>query len=117
MVWGFVVVMAWGFSTRFVTIFLGLKPPDHQAAGKFSIGIIALLALALARQYFLADLLILALSIYAIWALRIFHKPARPAKVVGAYRHYPAFIRLPMHGLSQRRRWELLRISCQALPA
>lgn len=93
-VWGFVVVTAWGFSTRFVTIFLGLNPPDHKAAGKFGVGIIALLALALAWQYFWADLLILALSVYAVWALRIFQKPARPAKVVGAYRHYPAFIRL-----------------------
>jgi uncharacterized protein involved in response to NO len=94
MVWGFAVVMAWGFSTRFVTVFLGLHPPHHQAAGKFSIGIVALLALALARQFFLADLLILALSVYAIWALRLFHKPARRAKLAGAYRHYPAFIRL-----------------------
>jgi len=94
MVWGFAVVMAWGFSTRFITIFLGLRPPHHQAAGKLGIGIVALLALALARQFFLADLLILALSVYAIWALRLFQKPARRAKLVGAYRHYPAFIRL-----------------------
>jgi uncharacterized protein involved in response to NO len=94
MVWGFVVVMAWGFSTRFVAIFLGLNPPHHQAAGRFGIGIVALMILALARQYFLADLLILALSVYAIWAVRLFHKPARPAKLAGAYRHYPAFIRL-----------------------
>ena len=94
MVWGFVVVMAWGFSTRFVTIFLGLESPRHQAAGKFGLGIVALVVLALARQYFLADMLILALSVYAIWALRLFHKPARSAKLTGAYRHYPAFIRL-----------------------
>ena len=94
MVWGFAVVMAWGFSTRFVTVFLGLDSPKHQAARKFGIGIFTLLALALARQYFFADLLILALSVYAIWALRIFHRPARGAKLAGAYRHYPAFIHL-----------------------
>ena len=94
MVWGFAVVMAWGFSTRFITVFLGLEAPQHQAAGKFGIGIVVLLALALARQYFFADLLILALSVYAIWALRLFQKPPRPAKLSGAYRHYPAFIRL-----------------------
>jgi len=94
MVWGFVVVTAWGFSTKFVTIFLGLHPPFHQAARQFGIGIVALLALALARQYLFADVLILTIAIYAVWALRIFHKPARSAKLVGAYRHYPAFIRL-----------------------
>ncbi len=94
MVWGFAVVTAWGFSTRFVTVFLGLSPPHHQAARQFGMGIVALLVLALARQFFLADLLILALSIYAIRALRIFHRPARPAKLAGVYRHYPTFIRL-----------------------
>jgi uncharacterized protein involved in response to NO len=94
MVWGFAVVMAWGFSTRFVTIFLGLEPPHHQATRPLAIGTATLLVLALARQFFLADLLILALTVYAVWALRVFHKPARPAKLAGAYRHYPAFIRL-----------------------
>jgi len=92
--WGFAVVMAWGFSTRFVTIFLGLKPPHHPSARALGIGIVTLLVLALMQQFFLADLLILALSVYAVWALRVFHKPARSAKLVGAYRHYPAFIRL-----------------------
>ena len=92
--WGFAVVMAWGFSTRFVTVFLGLVPPDHGSARPLGIGIATLLFLALARQFFLADLLILALSVYAVWALRIFHKPARPPKLAGAYRHYPAFVRL-----------------------
>lgn len=94
MVWAFVVVMAWGFSTRFVTIFLGLRSPHHAAARTLGIGIAALVILALAHQYFLADLIILGLSVYAMWALRIFHKPARRAKLLGAYRHYPAFIRL-----------------------
>lgn len=94
MVWGFAVTMAWGFSTRFVTVFLGLEPPRHRAARKLGIGIVALLALALIRQFFIADLLILALSVFAIRALRIFHKPARPAKLAGVYRQYPAFIRL-----------------------
>jgi len=92
-VWGFVVVVAWGFSTRFVTIFLGLEPP-HRSARPFAAGIATLMVLASVHQFFFADLLILALTAYAVWALRIFHKPARPAKLAGAYRHYPAFIRL-----------------------
>jgi len=92
--WGFAVVMAWGFSTRFITIFLGLKPPHHQASRPLAIGVATLLVLALVRQFFLADLFILALTAYAVWALRVFHKPARPAKLAGAYGHYPAFIRL-----------------------
>lgn len=92
--WGFAVAVAWGYSTRFVTIFLGLQRPIHQAARWLSIGVGALVVAALARQFLLADLLALALTIYAIWAVRIFHSSARPAKLIGVYAHYPAFIRL-----------------------
>lgn len=92
--WGFAVTVAWGYSTRFVTIFLGLKPPVHQAARRLVIGVGALVVSALARRFLLADLLALVLTVYAIWAVRIFRASARPAKVIGVYRYYPAFIRL-----------------------
>lgn len=92
--WGFTVAVAWGYSTRFVTIFLGLEAPMHRAARWLSIGIGALVIAALARQFLLSDLLALALTVYAIWAVRIFHASARPAKLIGVYRRYPAFIRL-----------------------
>ncbi len=92
--WGFVVSVAWGYSTRFVTIFLGLKTPLHRAARWLSIGIVALVTTALAQQFLFSDLLALALTIYAVWAVRIFRASARPAKLIGVYRHYPAFIRL-----------------------
>jgi uncharacterized protein involved in response to NO len=92
--WGFAVVVAWGYSSRFVTIFLGLQAPDHRVAGRLILGVAALVILALARQFLLADLLALALTGIVIWTLRIFHPPARPAKLAGVYWHYPAFIRL-----------------------
>lgn len=92
--WGFAVAVAWGYSTRFVTIFLGLQTPLHRAARWLSIGIGALVASSLARQFLVADLLALALTVYAIWAVRIFHAPSRPAKLMGVYRRYPVFIRL-----------------------
>lgn len=92
--WGFVVPMAWGYSTRFVTIFLGLETPIHRAARWLSIGIVALVIAALARQFLLSDLLALALTVCAIWAVRIFHASARPAKLIDVYRRYPVFIRL-----------------------
>ncbi len=92
--WGFAVAVAWGYSTRFVTIFLGLETPVHQAARWLSIGVGVLVASALAQQFLLADVLALALAVYAIREVRIFHASARPAKLAGVYRHYPAFIRL-----------------------
>ena len=92
--WGFVVPVAWGYSTRFVTIFLGLEPPIHRAAGWLCGGGVAIVIAALARQFLLADMLALALTLAAIWALRIFRPSPRPAKLVGAYVHYPIFVRL-----------------------
>ncbi|MGH9449381.1 MAG: NnrS family protein [Terriglobia bacterium] len=92
--WGFAVTVAWGFSTRFVTIFLGLQSPIHRAAQRLSIGVVAIVICALVRQFLLADLFAMALTCYAVWAIRIFHHPARPPKLVGVYGRYPAFIRL-----------------------
>jgi len=92
--WGFTVTVAWGYSTRFVTIFLGLKTPMHRAARWLSIGVAALVATALARQFLLADLLALGLTIYAMSAVRIFQASVRPPKRAGVYAHYPSFIRL-----------------------
>lgn len=92
--WGFAVTVAWGFSTRFVVIFLGLQNPAHRAAKGLMAGVAALVILALARRFFLADALALVLTCYAVWAVRIFHPPARPGKLTAIYRAYPAFIRL-----------------------
>ena len=92
--WGFAVPMAWGYSTRFVTVFLGLEPPVHRAAGILCAGISAIVVCALARQFPLADLLALASTAVAIWALRIFRPAPRPAKLRGAYGDYPTFVRL-----------------------
>ena len=92
--WGFAVTVAWGYSTRFVTIFLGLQGPAQSVARWLAIGVAAIVVCALARQFLLADLLALALTVYAVWTVRIFHWSARPAKLMGVYRRYPAFIRL-----------------------
>lgn len=92
--WGFAVTAAWGYSTRFVTIFLGLQAALDRAARGLSIGVAALVVSALAGQFLLVDLLALGLTAYAIWALRIFHPTIRPAKRIGVYGRYPAFIRL-----------------------
>ena len=55
--WGFAVPMVWGYSTRFITVFLGLEAPVHRAAGVLCAGISAIVVCALARQFLLADLL------------------------------------------------------------
>ncbi len=92
--WGFAVPVAWGYSTRFVTIFLGLEQPVHHAARWLCAGILATIACAAGRQFFLADLLAIVLVLVAIWALRVFRPSPRKPKLLGVYRHYPAFVRL-----------------------
>jgi len=92
--WGFVVPVAWGYSARFVTIFLGLEPPDHGLARWLLVGVALLVVLALLRVFVVVDLLALVLTVAAIQALRIFHPGHRPPKLLGAYRHYPYFVRL-----------------------
>jgi NnrS protein len=92
--WGFTVPVAWGYCTRFVTVFLGLSPPAHRAGRWLALGVLAEVLLAVAHQFFFADLTAVALVICAIWALRIFRSANRAAKITGVYRRFPAFVRL-----------------------
>lgn len=91
--WAFAVPAAWGYSTKFVTIFLGLEQPIHRMAAWLCAGIAATVVCALARQFLWADLLALLLTVAAVWALKVFRPSRRPPKLVGVYRHYPAFVR------------------------
>ena len=92
--WAFVAPVAWGYSTRFVTIFLGLRPPVRRAAPWLGAGILALVVLSLTRRFLAVDVVAMVMTAFAIWALRVFHPSARPAKRAGVYKHYTAFVRL-----------------------
>jgi len=92
--WAFVAPMAWGYSTRFVTIFLGLEQPVRRAAPWLGVGILAVVVFALARWFLAVDFVALAITACAIWALRVFHPSVRPAKRAGVYGRYTAFVRL-----------------------
>lgn len=92
--WGFVIPVAWGYSTRFVTVFIGLEKPIQSAARWLAAAVAAIVLSALFRQFLAADLLALAATAGAIWTLRVFLPAVREPKRVGVYRHYPAFIRI-----------------------
>lgn len=93
-IWGFVVPLAWGYSTRFVTIFLGLQPSDHRAARWLCPALVLVVLSALTLRFWIAGMLALVATFAALYALRIFHSPARPAKLLYVYKRYPLFIRL-----------------------
>jgi uncharacterized protein involved in response to NO len=90
--WGFTVPVAWGYSTRFVTVFLGLRPPLHRAGPWLCAAVALLVISALAGRFLLADFLALAETLAAIWTLRVYHPNLRPPKVIGVYRRYPQFV-------------------------
>ena len=92
--WGFAVPVAWSYSTRFVTIFLGLEDPSRRATAWLTGGVVAVVGSALLHQFLLADLLALVFTVGAAWALRVFRPSTRAPKRTGVYPHYDAFVRL-----------------------
>ncbi|MBI2818286.1 MAG: NnrS family protein [Acidobacteria bacterium] len=92
--WGFAAPVAWAYSSRFVSVFLGLRPPFLRAAPAIAVGVVVLCVLALARQFLLADIAAVGLTAAAVWPLRVFERAAKPLKRTGVYRHYGAFVRL-----------------------
>lgn len=92
--WGFAIPVAWGYSARFVTIFVGLRPALQAAARWLAAGVAAVVVFALLRQFLLADIMAAVVTFGAVGALQVFRAPTREPKRMGVYRHYPVFIRL-----------------------
>jgi hypothetical protein len=92
--WSFPVVTIWGFSARWLPVFLGLQDPSPLL-------LIAALALnslavasALAGVMPLATALFLVGALLAVLALRVFASAVKPAKITGVHPSFPAFVRL-----------------------
>jgi hypothetical protein len=92
--WGFIVPMVWGFSARWLPVFLGLRPLRNSfllVALAFNIlGVI----LGLLEQFFTAGILFLAGAATAVVAIRFFESAVKPAKTVNIHRSFPVFIRI-----------------------
>jgi uncharacterized protein involved in response to NO len=93
MAWGFMVPFVWGFSARWMLIFLGLRPLRGRAlvgaAGINAAGVLA----ALAGWIRLAAVLLIVAAAVAVVALRMFEASAQPAKTRGVHASYPYFVR------------------------
>ncbi|MGH9738131.1 MAG: NnrS family protein [Candidatus Acidiferrales bacterium] len=94
MTWGFLVPFVWGFSTKWMPIFLGLKPVRPKllfgAIAMNFVGIILTFA-GLGDQ---ATPLFVAGVTLAIAALRMFEPAQRPAKTRGVHWSFPYFVRM-----------------------
>lgn len=92
--WGFLVPLVWGFSARWVPIFLGVRPvrgPVLQAAVAVDgVGVL----LGLLGKARLATPLLAAAAILAAVALGVFERPERSAKTSGVHESFPTFLRI-----------------------
>ncbi len=91
--WGFLVPFVWGFSARWLPVFLGLRPVRARvlllAVAENAAGVLA----ALAGGAAVSAILLAAGILTAVCALRLFEPPERPAKVEGVHPSYPVFVR------------------------
>jgi hypothetical protein len=92
--WGFPVLAVWGFSARWLPVFLGTRAPSSSqlmaALAACGSGLVA----ALLGHLQVATVLLLVASVFATAALQIFVRPVKPAKTLGVTESFPAFVRV-----------------------
>lgn len=91
--YAFIVPTVWGFSARWLPVFLGLRQPsDLLLRGSLLLMAIGV-AFALAGFSHVAPWLFAAGAIQSCVALNIFSKQERPAKTGGIHPSFPLFVR------------------------
>jgi uncharacterized protein involved in response to NO len=92
--WGLLVPFVWGFSAKWLPIFLGLRRargrPLLAAVGLNTAGVVC----AVAGWTLSASSLLLAGSFVAVVALRLFEAPQQAPKTKGVHSSFPVFVRL-----------------------
>ena len=92
--WGFLVPFVWGFSAKWMRVFLGLKPMRQRI---LIVGVLVNLsgvALAVAGKFSLATWIFVAAAGLSIVAIRIFETSEQEAKIRGIHKSFPLFVRL-----------------------
>jgi uncharacterized protein involved in response to NO len=92
--WAFPVVTIWGFSARWLPVFLGLRDPRHPLLLSALIINIAAVATALAGSWVTATGLFVVAASLSATSLNIFDPPVRPPKVQGVHATFPSFVRM-----------------------
>ena len=91
--WGFMVPFVWGFSAKWLPIFLGTQPPNNRLLGSAVIVHFIAVVLGLAGFFRATTALFVISSSLAIVALRLFAKPEKAAKTKGIHSSFPFFVR------------------------
>jgi uncharacterized protein involved in response to NO len=92
--WGFLVPMVWGFSSRWLPVFMGLRPLRNSflllALGLNTVGVI----LGFLEHFLAASILLLVGAATAVAAIRFFEPAVKPAKTVNVHGSFPVFIQI-----------------------
>lgn len=92
--WGFLVPFVWGFSAKWMPVFLGLRRTQGRAL-LMAVGLNAAGTLAALQGWIgIAVFLLLGGIITAVYALRLFEPTERAAKTRGVHASFPFFVRL-----------------------
>jgi hypothetical protein len=94
MAWGFLVPFVWGFSSKWMQVFLGLKPLRPRLLLFALSGNVAGIALTIAGRGAIGSWLFVVATVLAIAALRMFEKPQQQAKTRGVHSSFPVFVRM-----------------------
>ncbi|MGB6158607.1 MAG: NnrS family protein [Acidobacteriaceae bacterium] len=91
--WGFLAPLIWGFSARWLPIFLGVQPVRGRllqiAVALDVLGVV----LGLSHHTILAAPVLSIAATLASIAIRVFSVPNRPAKTIGIHSSFPVFLR------------------------
>lgn len=94
MAWGFLVPFVWGFSAKWMTVFLGLKPLRSRWLLAAVVVNLAGLGLAVAGASSIGTWLFVVGAGAAIAALRMFEPSEKEAKIRGVHSTFPFFVRM-----------------------
>jgi uncharacterized protein involved in response to NO len=92
--WGFLVPMVWGFSSRWLPVFMGLRPLRGSlllvAAVLNTAGVVA----GFLERFTAAGVLLLGGAVMAVFAIRFFESTVKAAKTINVHASFPVFIRI-----------------------
>jgi hypothetical protein len=94
MAWGFLVPFVWGFSAKWTTVFLGLKPLRPNLLLAAVVINLSGLALTIAEIGAIGSWVFVIGVMLAIAALRMFEPSVNEAKIRGVHSSFPFFVRM-----------------------
>ena len=92
--WGFLVPFVWGFSAKWMRVFLGLRPLRPRVLLAAILVNAGGVIMALAGKTSPATVIFVAGAALAIAAIRMFEPSEQPAKTKGVHRTFPLFVRV-----------------------